>query len=606
MQKAEQKTKIRQRSQIESKYKWNTSKLYNDESLWERDFIKIKELLPKAESFKGRLGDDAKILLGFFAYGEELSRLIDKAYLYAAMKKDEDNNNSRYQDMKDRILGLAVEAQSSLAYFEPEILSLPRERISEYLRNPMISLYAKHLEDILRLRPHTLSQNEERLLSLSGEIAASFDNIYAMVCNADMKFPEIVNDKGEKEPLTHGNYIRFLENKNRETRRRAYNALYNTYGEQLNSLAAIYASSVKKDAYYARVRNYDSALSASLFADNVPIAVYEKLLIAVREGLPLFWRYLKLRKKVLNLDELKMYDVYVPLFSEEDKSYSYEEAKKIVLEGLKPLGEEYLQIAGWGLESGWVDVYENQGKTPGAYSSGVYGTDPYILLNYQGNLNSVFTLGHELGHSMHTYFSCREQPYIYSSYKIFVAEVASTVNETLLSDYLLNKAETKGQKIAVLNHYLEQFRGTVFRQTMFAEFEKLTHWEVESGRTLTAQRLNEIYAGLNQRYFGEEIKVDEAISREWARIPHFYHAFYVYKYATGFAAAQALAAGLLDSDPLKAREAQKRYLEFLSAGNSLEPIEALRRAGVDMTTNQPVKAAMDIFQKRLEALSLLV
>lgn len=600
------KEKVKARHEIDPQYQWDTAKIYSQESLWEQDLDKIRALLPQAAEFQGRLGEGAEIFLDFLNYQEELSRLADKAYLYASMKKDEDNTQSRYQDMKDRVLGLLVEAQSALAFFEPELLALPPEQVEEYLQNPQITVYEKYLGDILRLRPHTLSKEEEKLLSLSGEMAASFDNIYSMLCHADMEFPLITNEEGEEERLTHGNYIRFLESGQRDVRKQAYYALYDTYGRQINTLAAIYASSVKKDTYYARVRNYTSALAASLFADNVPPAVYEKLIIAVHENLPLFWRYLKLRKRVMQLDELKMYDVYMPLFASGERRYSYEEAAELVKAGLSPLGEEYVGIIAKGLESGWVDVYENTGKTPGAYSSGVYGTDPYILLNFQGNLNSVFTLAHELGHSLHSYYSHQHQPYIYAYYKIFVAEVASTVNETLLSDYMLKKAETKGEKIAILNHYLEQFRGTVFRQTMFAEFEKLTHGEIEAGRTLTAEKLNELYGSLNRRYFGEEIEVDEQIMREWARIPHFYRAFYVYKYATGFAAAQALAADLLDPDPARAQAAQERYLRFLSAGNSLEPIEALRQAGVDMTTDAPVKAAMAIFEERLAMLSELV
>ncbi|MEG1500424.1 MAG: M3 family oligoendopeptidase, partial [Clostridiales bacterium] len=415
------------RKDISKEYQWQVEKLYTDEALWEADLNTARDLLGKAKDFQGHLADSVLIFLDFLSYQEDLSRLLDKAYLYAAMKKDEDNSVAHYQDMKDRVMGLVVEAESVLSFFQPEVLAMPQYRLGEYLQNPKIDIYRKFLLDITRQRPHTLSMEEERILSMTGEMAASFQTIYGMLCNVDMEFPMIINDAGQEEQLTHGNYIRLMESPQREVRKNAYNALYAAYGKENNTIASIYNSSVKKDAFYARVHKYDSALAASLFADNVPIAVYDKLIGCVRNHLPLLWEYLDLRKELLNLDQLAMYDVYVPLFNKGERQYNYQEAKETILKGLAPLGDEYLQKVAQGLDSGWVDVYENIGKTPGAYSTGIYGSDPYILMNFQGNLNSVFTLAHEMGHSMHTYYSNTKQPYIYTGYRIFVAEVASTV-----------------------------------------------------------------------------------------------------------------------------------------------------------------------------------
>jgi len=604
-------TKTPQRADIDQKYKWKVADIYPDEALWEADCEKMRELLKKSVNFQGHLGDDVEVFYNFLSYQEELGQILDKAYTYASMKKDEDNTVSRYQSMKDRIQGLAVQAGSALAFAQPEILSIEEDKMEQYLKDERVALYRKYIKDITRLRPYTLSTSEERILAMSGEMGASFGNIFSMLNNADMKFPLITNEDGVKEELSHGNYIRFMESKNRQVRQDAFLALYDTYGKSRNTLASLFSSSVKKDVFYANCRNYQGALQASLYEDNVETEVYDNLISTVREYLPLFWRYLDLRRRILGLDELHMYDIYVPLCPQGGGKYTYEQAKEIVRAGLAPLGEEYGRIAGEGLEGGWVDVYENIGKTSGAYSSGAYGTAPYILMNFQGNLNSVFTLAHELGHSMHSYFSWMRQPYIYSYYKIFVAEVASTVNENLLVDYMLKKATTKEEMMDLLNMFLEEFRGTVFRQTMFAEFEKMVHAEVEAGGALTAESLNEVYYQLNKEFFlsddnASHMVVDEQIALEWARIPHFYHAFYVYKYATGFAAASALAKGLLDQDPAKAKAAQRRYLYFLQSGGSADPLDLLRSAGVDMSEVAPIEAAMAVFEIRLKQMEDLL
>jgi len=446
----------------------------------------------------------------------------------------------------------------------------------------------------------------EKLLAESSEMAAAFDNIYGMLADADLQFPLVNNEQGEREQLSHGNYIRFLQSKERRLREEAFTAMYETFGSFANTIAATFAASVKKDAFYAKARHYDSSLAAELFGDHVPLSVYHQLIQTVRRHLPLFHRYLRLRGRMLKLPQLHMYDVYVPLLPEREETYSYEQAKAIVLEALAPLGREYTDVLAAGLNSGWVDVYENKGKTSGAYSSGVYGTAPYILMNYQDNLNGLTTLAHEAGHSMHSYFTWRKQPYVYGNYRIFVAEVASTVNENLLADYLLEQAQSKEQIFSLLNHLVEVFRGTVFRQTMFAEFELAVHKQADAGQPLTAEGLNEMYLQLNKDYFGPNMMVDDLVAREWMRIPHFYHAFYVYKYATGFCAATALAEALSDPEPSKAAAARSRYLRFLAAGSSDDPIDLLKQAGVDMTSPEPVERAMATFAKMLDRMEELL
>jgi oligoendopeptidase F len=598
--------KIPLRSEIPQQYKWRVEDLYAKENLWYEDCRKIEHMLPLAAGFKGHLADSPQVFGDFLQYQEDISRLLDKVYLYASMKLNEDNGQSRYQAMQDKAQGLAVELSNALAFVEPEILAMPQSCIDEYLQDPQLAVYKRYLDNITRMRNHTLSQKEEELLALSGEIAHSYKHIFSMLNNVDLQFGMIVNDEGQKEQLSHGNFLRFMESHQQKVRKEAFETLYSAYEKNKNTLASLYASSVKKDVFYARVRNYESSLAGSLFADNVSTDVYDNLIRTVRAGLPLFKRYLALRKKLLALKELHMYDIYAPLFGQSHKKYTYEQACDLIKEALSPLGQEYVQILDRGLHDGWVDVYENKGKSSGAYSSGVYDSKPYILLNYQGNLNSVFTLAHEAGHSMHSYFSCQKQCYMYAYYRIFVAEVASTVNENLLTDYLLTHATDPEEKKIILNNYLEDFRGTVFRQTMFAEFEKITHQMVESGQSLNADSLSEIYYQLNRDYFGDEVILDDKIAFEWSRIPHFYRAFYVYKYATGFSAASALSSGLLCKDVLKVQENRQKYLDFLAGGDSADPLDLLAMAGVDMKSAKPIVIALEMFEKRLDELESLI
>lgn len=597
---------IPERALSDAAYQWRVSDIYADEANWQADVERVKTLTDQAAAYQGRLGQGPLLLLEYLHCQDQLSMLLNRVYLYAAMKRDEDNRVARYQAMRDTAEGLAVAVTAKLSFFEPELLALPDELLGSYLQNAEIALYQKYIDDILRLAPHTLAPSEEKLLAESGEMAAAFDNIYGMLCDADLQFPEIANEQGQMERLSHGNYIRFLQSKEQRLRKDAFFAMYGTYGSFANTISATFAASLKKDSFYAKAKNYDSALAASLFGDNVPIGVYQQLIKTVRRHLPLYHRYLQLRRRMLKLDELHLYDVYVPLLPDLQVEYTYPQAVNTVLAALAPLGPEYIGILAGGLKNGWVDVYENQGKTSGAYSSGVYGTAPYILMNYQDNLNGVFTLAHETGHSMHSYFTWQNQPFIYGSYRIFVAEVASTVNENLLVDHLLAQAESKREIFSLLNHFMEEFRGTVFRQTMFAEFELEAHKQAEAGQPLTAESLNALYLRLNRDYFGPDTVIDEEIAREWMRIPHFYRAFYVYKYATGFCAAMALSLALLDPDPTKAAAARSRYLRFLSAGSSADPIDLLKEAGVDMSGPEPIEAAMNTFEKMLTRMEELL
>ena len=597
--------KLKLRSEIPAEYKWNTDRIYKTTDEWNTDFEQIKALLADAEKYRGHLKDGADLFYDALLYQEKLSRLIDRVYLFASMKRDEDNTATVYQELKGRIQALLTEAETVLSFFSPELLALPEAVLESYISDPRIKPYEKSIRHTLRYRPYVLSEREEELIALAGDVTDTASEVFSMLNNADLEFPKVPDGKGEMVELSHGNYIPLMESGDREVRRAAFTALYETYGKYKNTIAASLSGSVKKDIFYARAHNYSGALFASLYSDNVSVAVYEQLIETIHQSLPAFFRYLEMRKKMLGIDELHMYDVYAPLVKEDSDPIGYEDALKTVAAALAPLGEQYVSDMLSGVKNdGWADVCESKGKTSGAYSSGCYDTSPYILLNHQDDLNSVFTLAHELGHSMHSYYSWRTQPYTYAYYRIFVAEVASTVNEILLANYLLNQSASDSRKLNIINRYLETFRGTVFRQTMFAEFEKLIHEAAEQGSPLTAENLSNIYYGLNKKYFGDGIISDERIALEWARIPHFYNNFYVYKYATGFSAAQSLASAIL-AGGAEGEAARKRYLEFLSSGGSDDPLVLLRCAGVDMESQQPVKDAVAEFSRMLDEFCLL-
>jgi len=591
------------REDIDNKYKWKLEDIYSCTDQWEKDFGTVKEYISKITEFKGTLGKSSKKLLECLNLYSELMSLCDKVFVYAKMKKDEDNSISLYQAFADRASVLATEAYAAASYITPEIISIPEDTLSAFIaEEDGLKLYQQFFNEILRQKEHILSEKEEELLALSSEMSGSPREIFTMLNNADIKFPYILDENGEKVELTKGRYIKFLESKDRRVRKDAFHALYSTYDKFKNTLAATLTGSIKASKFYAQAGKYNSSLEASLDSDNITVDVYDNLIETINKNLPLLHRYLRLRKKALNLDDLHMYDLYVPIVEESQKNIPYEDAKKLVEEGLRPLGDEYLGILREGFNNGWIDVYENEGKTSGAYSWGAYKTHPYVLLNYQGMINDVFTLAHEMGHAIHSYYTNKTQPYIYSEYKIFVAEVASTVNESLLMKHLLEKTGDHKEKAYLLNHYLEEFRGTIFRQVMFAEFEKIIHTKYKDGEALTTQTLNDIYLELNRKYFGSEVNVDKEIAIEWARIPHFYSSFYVYKYATGFSSATAISNMILT----EGKPAVDRYIKFLKGGGSDYPLELLKIAGVDLSTPKPVQDALNVFEEVLCELESLI
>lgn len=594
---------LKKREEVPVEKTWNLEDIFATDDDWEKEFQAIKEEYPKITSYKGRLGESAETLYEAFQTQENISMRLGKLYTYAHMRYDQDTTNSFYQELNDRAQGLAAQVGQAAAFMTPELISIPEETIAKFLQeHDGLKVYEHALDEINQQRPHVLSEQEEALLAQASEVLRAPSQTFGSLNNADLKFPTIKDEDGKEVEVTHGRYIRFLESTDRRVRKDAFHAVYSTYGKFKNTFASTLSSQVKKDIFIAKVRKYQSARHAALSRNYIPETVYEQLVETINEHLPLLHRYVKLRKKVLGLDELHMYDLYTPLIKDVKMEVTYEEAQQIVLKALAPLGEEYVNTIKEGYEKRWIDVEENVGKRSGAYSSGAYGTMPYILLNWQDNVNNLFTLAHELGHSMHSYYTRRTQPYTYGNYTIFVAEVASTLNEALLNDYLLKVTDDKKKRLYLLNHFLEGFRGTVFRQTMFAEFEQIIHEKVQQGEALTAESLTKIYYDLNVKYFGNDIHIDEEIGLEWARIPHFYYNFYVYQYATGYSAATALSKQILEEGDA----AVKRYIEFLKAGSSDYPIEVLKRAGVDMTSAEPIKEACSVFEKTLNEMEKLL
>ncbi|MBE3584059.1 MAG: oligoendopeptidase F [Limnochordaceae bacterium] len=586
------------RSQIPAEDKWRLEDIYPSIDAWEKDFAQVQQTLPRFRTFQGHLAEaDGATLLSCLTLRDQVEETFERLFTFARMRRDEDNTNPTYQALAERAEGLGVQLGEATSFIVPEILTIPEDELRRFGQTqPGLAVYTHFLDELLRQKAHTLSTPEERLLALAGELIQAPDQIFTMLNDADLRFPSIVDEQGRSVELTKGRYIRFLESQERRVRKDAFQALYATYGALKNSWAAVLGAQVKRDIFIARARRYPNALTASLDDDNVPVEVYDNLIETVHQKLPLLHQYVQLRKEVLRLDELHMYDLYTPLVPAVQMKVPYEKAKEIALEALQPLGQEYLKTFREGLHSGWIDVWENRGKTAGAYSWGAYRVHPFVLLNYQSTLDDLFTLVHEMGHSLHTYYTQTTQPFIYSHYRIFVAEVASTLNEALLVHYLLTTLTDRDERLYVLNHYLEEFRGTLYRQTMFAEFEKLIHEHAERGGALTADWLNQTYYALNQRYFGSQIVIDPEIAWEWARIPHFYMNFYVYKYATGFSAAIALSQQILkEGEP-----AVQRYLKFLRSGSSDYPLNLLAAAGVDMRSPEPVRQALDLFGQLLD------
>ena len=597
--------KLNTREEADARYKWAIEDLYKNDEDWKRDYELLKSRIPELTKFRGRLGESAEVLLSMQKLSDELNQLLEKVYVYANQRLHENTDNSTYQNLASQAQGLLVELSESLSFVEPELMELPDGIIETFLdENEELLVYRQYFENIIRQKKHVLPTEQERLLAAMGEVAESPKDIFSMFNNADIRFPEITGEDGHLVQVTHGRYMSLMQSRNRQVRKDAFEAMYGVYGDWRNTLAAMYRANVKQEAFLAKAHKYTSDLEAALDGSHIPVKVYEQLIEAVHESMPLMYRYMKLRKKLLGVEELHMYDLYVPVIEQDHSEIPFEQAKKTVLEGLAPMGEEYLHLLREGFDHGWIDVYENQGKRTGAYSWGAYGTHPYVLLNYQGTLHDVFTLAHEMGHALHSWYSDEHQPYIYAGYRIFVAEVASTCNEALLIHYLMEQSKKAGDRkktMYLMNYFLEQFRTTLFRQTMFAEFEKITHGLQEQGETLTADRLCEIYYDLNKLYFGEEICVDQEIAMEWARIPHFYTPFYVYQYATGFSAAIALSKQILE----QGAPAVERYKKFLKGGSSMYPLELLKMAGVDMEQKAPVQDALAVFAQYLDEMERL-
>ncbi|MCP3761651.1 oligoendopeptidase F [Domibacillus sp. A3M-37] len=592
------------RSEVAEELKWRLEDIFETDKLWEEEFKVIQMLAGEAASYNGTLGDSAEQMHSFFAWQDALLERMGKLYTYAHMRYDEDTQNAHYQGMNDRAKMLYTQIAGALSFADPEILLIDEEKVNGFVASyEPLRLYEKVLNDLNKQRPHILSAAEENLLAQASDVLGSSSTTFGMLNNADLEFPVIQDENGENVQITHGNYVRFLESSDRRVREEAFKAVYATYEKFKNTFASTLSGQIKKDNFSAKVRNYGSAREAALSRNHIPEAVYDNLVSTINKNLPLLHRYVALRKKVLGLDKLHMYDLYTPLVAEGKFDVTYDEAKDLLQKGLQPLGKEYNDILTKGLQSRWVDVVENKGKRSGAYSSGAYGTNPYVLMNWQDNVNNLFTLAHEFGHSIHSYYTRGNQPYIYGDYSIFVAEVASTCNESILNDYLLKTTEDEKKRIYLLNHFLETFRGTVFRQTMFAEFEHLVHEKAQNGEALTADGLSAAYYELNKKYFGDDMVIDEEIALEWARIPHFYYNYYVYQYATGLSAAIALSSQILkDGEP-----AAERYInEFLKAGSASDPIEVLKRAGVDMTEADAIEAACRVFEESLEEMENLL
>lgn len=594
--------KILARADVPEKDKWAIQDLFATDDDWRAALAKAKEFIPRITAFRGRLAESGAALLSFFRLDDEISLAFDALVHYAQRRSDEDTRVAAYQEMVSQVTRFAVEIQSAAAFETPELLAISDEDMNRlYAEAPELELYRLNIDRIRRRREHVLSDKEEAILAAAGEMAASPDDIYSMLNDADLKFPDAVDKDGNKHPVTHGTFIPLMQSYDRVLRKSAFDSLYSVYGQFRNTSAATLSAQLKQLLFFANVRKYPSTLDAALDGNEVPTEIYRNLIDAVHRSFAPMYRYVTLRKKLLGVDELHMYDLYVPVVDGVEMKFTFEEAKEIALKALAPLGEDYLNLLREGFANGWIDVYENEGKRSGAYSAGAR-VHPYVLLNFKGTLDDVFTLVHEMGHSIHSYLSNKTQPTAYQDYVIFVAEVASTCNEALLMEYLLSVTTDKKERAYLINHFLEQFRGTLYRQTMFAEFELAANEMTQRGEGTTAEALCAMYKKLNEQYFGPEMNVDEEISLEWARIPHFYYDYYVYQYATGYAAAIALSRRILR----EGESAVKDYLGFLSGGCSADPITLLRGAGVDMASPKPIEDATKLFDEMISEMEKIL
>lgn len=594
---------LKKREDIPSEFTWNLESIFSTNETWELHFQSLQQQLPELEALKATMAQNGAALLAVLQKRDQLFEQIERLYVYTSMRRDEDTTNSLYQGMADRAMQLYVRSSTIASYIEPEILALSPETLDQYTRETAgLALYTQQLHDLNRKRPHIRSVEVEAVLASAGDITSAPDDIFSMIDNADLQLPTIVSDSGETVQLTKGNYLSFIRNKDRRVRKAAFESIHETFLKQRNTIAATLSAQVKTDIFYTRQRNYATCRERSLARNNIPVSVYDNLITTVSEHIPILNRYMRLRKRMLQLDELHMYYLYVPIVEDIKEEISYQQGCEMVATALAPLGEHYISTLKQGFRQRWIDVYETPGKRGGAYSGGAFGTQPFILLNYQSDRDSVYTLAHELGHSMHSFYTRTNQPYPYGDYTIFVAEVASTLNEGLLTHYLLHNTQDAATRLAILNHALEDIRGTLFRQTMFAEFEQQIHQQAEQGEPLTTDTLSSIYKQLNEKYYGGETVIDDLIGIEWARIPHFYYNFYVYQYATGISAASALVQQILH----EGQPAVERYAKFLSSGSSDYSIELLKKAGVDMTSPEPIRQTCQLFDSYLTQMEHLL
>lgn len=596
-------SQVLERKDIKKHDTWDLESLFDSLEAWEGEYKRVSKLADEFVKHKGKVTESGGALLEALRDKDKLLRAMENVYVYSHLLLDQDTRNPKSQEISEKAMKLYIGVNEKTSFFLPELLASQEEEIKIYIsENNGLEVYKQYLEDITRLKPHVLSARDESILAQMGEVGTMPEKIYSMLNNADLKFPKITNEEGKEIEISHGNFIPLMESNNREVRKSAFKSLYKTYKGFENTFATILSGDLKNNIVNARLRNFSSSMEASLKENNIPMAVYHKLIESIHDNLDGMYDYMEIRKKVLELDEVHMYDIYRPIVKDFEFKIRYDESVELVRKALAPLGEEYLAAMNEGFESRWIDIYENKGKRSGAYSSGSYDSKPYILLNYHETMDNLFTLAHEMGHSIHSYFTRKYQPYIYGNYSIFVAEVASTVNELLLLDYMIKNSQDKNEKLYLINHYLESFRTTVFRQTMFAEFEKKINEDLEAGIGLTAEYLSNIYLELNKKYYGPNTIVDEEIAIEWARIPHFYYNFYVYQYATGFSAAVDLSQKIIKNE----NNDVEKYLEFLKSGSSDYPINILKKAGIDMTREEPVNNAMKKFKDLIREFDSLI
>ena len=585
------------RCEIEDKYKWDLTKIYKDEKEWQKDFDDVKEKILKVLEYKDSFLSNGKKLYEYLKYDEEVSRKLEKIYYYAHLNYDADTLDEKYKVMTNKVSDLFTKYNELSSFVVPEILKLDEEKLNTFYKDEeRLEDYRFSIENIYRFKNHTLDEEKEKMLSNLSKCLSNPEETYEALTDSDFEYDYITDEKGNKVKFNESNYSLFIKSKDRSVRKKAFEMLHNKYKKYIRTITSTYKGEVENNVVLAKIRNYDSAISASLYSDNVPVDIYNNLIKVVNDNMDVLYDYYDLKREILSLDRLHMYDTYVEIINKIDKKYSFDEAKEIVMEALSILGDKYIKNLKKAFDEKWIDIYHSKGKRSGAYSSGNFDVNPYVLLNFEGTLNDVSTLAHELGHSMHTYLSCKNNPYQYSSYEIFVAEVASTVNELLLANYMLKNSKNKEEKLAVINHILDLYKATLYRQTMFAEFEKETHKLREKGEVLTSDLLSNTYYNLVKKYFGPNVLCDDLIKYEWARIPHFYYNFYVYKYATGISAASYIVDGILNNK----EGALENYMKFLKSGGSMYPLDELKIAGVNLNSKSVILSAIKTFEKYLK------